>query len=227
VTVTKNWDAHVVHAEEVARGDGFRHLRDRILELAGADAGQTAVDVGAGTGLLTLPLAKRGAYVWAIDIAPSMCEYLRVKAASADLGDVHAVVGSAISLPLVEECVDIVVSNYCFHHLSDRDKRRALAEIHRVLRPGGRLVFGDMMFRLALVRPRDREVLRDKIRALSRKGPAGVLRLVKNGLRIVGGRWEQPADAQWWREALVSAGFDDVLVEELDHEGGIAAARRP
>lgn len=75
-----------------------------------------------------------------------MCEYLRAKAASAGLDNVHAAVASAVSLPLVDEAADVVVSNYCFHHLSDPDKRHALRETHRVLGPGGRLVFGDMMF---------------------------------------------------------------------------------
>jgi hypothetical protein len=60
-----------------------------------------------------------------------------------------------------------------------------------------------------------------------RKGPAGVIRLARNGLRFVGRRWERPARADWWTEALASAGFRDVEVEVLHHEGGVAAARRP
>ena len=227
LTGPKNWDAHVVHAEEVARGAGFRALRDRIVGSAAPVTGETAVDIGAGTGLLTLPLAQDGVYVWAVDISPAMCEYLRAKASSAGLADVQAVVGSAVSLPLVDASVDLAVSNYCFHHLSDDDKRRALAEVYRVLRPGGRVVFGDMMFRLALASQRDRKVLRDKVRGLLRKGPAGAVRLAKNALRIMSRRWEQPADAPWWREALSTAGFADVIVEELHHEGGIAVARKP
>lgn len=223
----KNWDAHVVHAEEVARGEGFRALRDHIIEAAGPVRGETCVDIGAGTGLLTLPIASVGVYVWAVDISPAMREYLRAKASSAGLDDVHAVVGSAVSLPLVDACADVVVSNYCFHHLSDVDKRRTLAEVRRVLRPGGRLVFADMMFRLSVARRRDRQVLRDKVRGMVRKGPAGVRRLVKNALRIISRRWEQPADAQWWRDALLEAGFHDISVEELHHEGGIATARKP
>ncbi len=223
----KNWDAHVVHAEEIARGPGFQRLRDRIVELAGPQGGETAVDVGAGTGLLTLPLAREGLRVWAVDISPSMCEYLRVKAASAELDDVDVAVGSAVSLPLVDGCADLVVSNYCFHHLPDAGKRQALLEAHRVLRPQGRLVFGDMMFSLALGDARDRRVLADKVRAMVRKGPAGVLRLAKNGARLASGRWEQPARAEWWRDALRQAGFVDVRVDVLEHEGGIAVARRP
>ena len=226
-TGTKNWDAHVVHAEQVARGEGFRRLRDRILELAAPAAGETVVDVGSGTGLLTLGLAERVDRVWAIDISASMGEYLRAKTVSAGLENVEIVTASAVSLPLVDGSADLVVSNYCFHHLDDAGKAQALAEVHRVLRPGGRLVFGDMMFRVSVVDARDRRVIGEKVRAMLRKGPAGVLRLVRNGLRFAGRRWERPARADWWTEALATAGFVDVAVEVLHHEGGVAAARRP
>lgn len=226
VATAKNWDTHVIHAEEVARGRGFRQLRDRIIELAAPAAGETVVDVGAGTGLLALALAERGLAVWAVDISPAMCNYLRAKAASAGLKHIEVAVGSAVSLPLVDQCADMVVSNYCFHHLSPAHKRRALLEARRTLRPGGRLVFGDMMFSVSLGSDRDRRVFADNVRAMARKGPTGLLRLAKNGARLASGRWEQPADAQWWRCALHSSGFSDVTVELLAHEGGIASGRR-
>ena len=226
-TGTKNWDAHVAHAEEVARGAGFGHLRDRILELAAPQADDVVVDVGAGTGLLTLPLAERVAKLWAIDISPLMGEYLRAKAASAELTNIETVTASAVSLPLVDASADVVVSNYCFHHLDDAGKRRALEEIRRVLRPGGRLVFGDMMFRVSVADGRDRRVVAAKVRAMLRKGPAGVVRLARNAGRLASGRWERPARAEWWADALADAGFVDVTVEPLEHEGGIAVARRP
>lgn len=224
---TKNWDAHVAHAEEVARGAGFRGLRDQILELAAPQADQVAVDVGSGTGLLTLPLAERTGRVWAIDISPLMGEYLRTKAASAGVSNIEVAVGSAVSLPLVDGSADLVVSNYCFHHLDDGGKRRALREAHRVLRPGGRLVFGDMMFGVGVIDPRDRRVLAAKVKGMARKGPAGVVRLARNGIRLAGRRWERPARATWWGAALGDAGFVDVDVQVLAHEGGLAAARRP
>lgn len=227
VTTAKNWDAHVVHAEQIARSPGFRALRDRIVAEAAPRTGETAVDIGSGTGLLSLALAGRGLHVWAIDIAPGMCDYLKTKAASAQLTHIEVAVGSAVSLPLVDDCADVVVSNYCFHHLSDDGKRLALAEARRVLRPGGRLVFGDMMFALALTQARDRRVVADKVRAMARKGPAGILRLAKNGARIITGRWERPARADWWRRELADAGFVDVRVDVLGHEGGIAIARTP
>lgn len=222
----KNWDDYVLHAEVIARSSGFLALRDRILDIAAPAAGDSVVDVGAGTGLLSLALASRVDQVWAIDIAPSMCEYLRTKASSAGYDNVSVAVGSAASLPLVDGCADAVVSNYCFHHLDGDGKLMALAEAHRVLRPGGILAFGDMMFALRPGDPRDRRVVGDKVRAMLRRGPAGAVRLVKNGARLISGRWEHPAPAAWWRSALVDAGFVDVRVEELSHEGGIAFARR-
>ena len=226
-TLEKNWDNYVAHAETIARGPGFRDLRDRIIDAAEPRPGEQAVDVGAGTGLLTLGLGQIVDRVWAIDIAPAMCEYLRMKAASAGLTNVDVAVASASSLPLVDGCADLVVSNYCFHHLDEDGKRAALEEAYRVLRPGGRLAFGDMMFALGVADARDRRVVVDKVRALLRRGPAGAWRLVRNAARIAGGRWERPARAPWWERELRRAGFADVRVRVLDHEGGIAVARKP
>jgi hypothetical protein len=97
----------------------------------------------------------------------------------------------------------------------------------RVLKPGGRLVFGDMMFSLNPMQSRDRTVVSDKLRQLARRGAPGAWRLLKNAGRLLAGRWEYPANADWWREALQRAGFHRVRIQTLAHEGGIASAEAP
>jgi ubiquinone/menaquinone biosynthesis C-methylase UbiE len=221
---SKDWDARVADAELIARTAGFRHLRERIIELAEPRAGHSVVDVGSGTGLLALAFAERTARVWAIDSSPAMSEYLRVKASSADLDNVETVVASAVSLPLVDGVADLVVSNYCMHELRRAEKYRALAEARRVLKPGGRLVMGDMMFSLNPVQSRDRRVVAGKLRELAGRGLPGVWRLLKNAARLASGRWEYPANAAWWHDALTQSGFHNVRIELLAHEGGIAVA---
>ena len=225
--MSKDWDEHVLEAEELARTTGFRSLRDQIVALAQPSSDDVVVDVGAGTGLLTLALAPQVDKVWAIDVSAAMIDYLTTKAASAELDNVETATATAISLPLVDGSASLVVSNYCFHHLADADKERGIAEAFRVLRPGGRAVIGDMMFRVQVADPRSREVLASKVRSFVSRGPAGILRLLKNVVRLLTGRWERPADAEWWRRALQRAGFRDIEVRLLDHEGGIIVARRP
>jgi SAM-dependent methyltransferase len=136
-------------------------------------------------------------------------------------------VGTATTLPYVDRSLDLVVSNYCFHHLSNRDKERALGEAFRTLRPGGRIVVGDMMFSLSVAGGRDRRLLRSKMGALLRKGPGGLVRLARNGLRLATGRWEHPAPPDWWRDAMARAGFTQIEVELLRSESAVVHGSRP
>ena len=222
----KNWNEYVACAETVSRSPGFLALRDQILERAAIGADDEVLDIGSGTGLLTLPAADRASRVWALDISHRMGDYLSAKAKSAGLTNIEAIEASAVSLPLVDDSVNVVVSNYCFHHLDAEGKATALSEVARVMVPGGRLVIGDMMFTLAIGSRRNRKVVSSKVRGLISKGPGGAWRLAKNGARYASRRWEHPASPEWWRSALRQAGFEAVEVTALEHEGGIAQARK-
>jgi ubiquinone/menaquinone biosynthesis C-methylase UbiE len=223
----KDWDKHVEDLEQMADSPGFRALRERIMEMARLTPEDRVLDVGAGTGLLALAAAPRVASVRALDNSPAMCRHLEAKVLRLGLTNVEVLMSDATELPLEDAAVDVVVSNYCFHHLDDHEKDRALAEVNRVLRPGGRLVFADMMFRLTLTDQRDRAVIGRLIWRMLKRGPAGLLRLAKNARRIATRRWEHPASVEWWRDALVRGGFVDVAVRALEHEGGVASARKP
>lgn len=223
----KDWDRHVRHADELSRTPGFRELRNAILERAKPEPHERALDIGTGTGLLALPLAERCAGVWAIDISPAMVEHLRWVVVGRQLTNLYPLEGSAASLPLEDASVELVVSNYCFHHLDEAGKRRSLEEMFRVLTPGGRIAFGDMMFGWSPVAGRNRKVVGSKVRSMARRGPAGFARIARNAFKVMAGNGEHPAPPEWWREAIEATGFTDVSVECLAHEGAIAAARKP
>jgi ubiquinone/menaquinone biosynthesis C-methylase UbiE len=220
------WDNRVEAWEDVVASEAFLALRDRIVELAEPTADDCVVDLGAGTGLVSLAVAPHVHEVAAVDISARMIERLEALAAADGIRNLRVLEADLRVLPLEDEWATLVVSNYAFHHLDDVGKELALSEARRVLRPGGRLVVCDMMFSLSL-NGRDRRVIWEKLSAILRRGPAGVIRVLRNAGRVVAGRWEQPARPETWVEMLEARGFADVKVELLEHEAAIATARRP
>lgn len=97
----------------------------------GIEPGQVVVDLAAGTGKLTVPLLETGARVIAVEPSEGMLEVLRERAPAADV-----LAGTAEAIPLPEASADLVLVAQAFHWFANED---ALAEIHRVLRPGGTL----------------------------------------------------------------------------------------
>ena len=220
------WDRRADSWDEVAATPAFQRLARQVGERAAPSPGDRVVDLGAGTGLLTLALAPAVARVTAVDSSPVMLDRLTAKAAAAGLTNVGQVLADIRNLPLPDESATLVVSSYAFHHLSDADKALALSEARRVLAPGGRLVICDMMFGLTLG-ARDRRVIAEKLVVLARRGPAGLARIARNAWRLLIGRWEQPASLERWAQMLADRHFEEISVRALEHESGLASARRP
>jgi len=106
-------------------------------------AGQTVVDLGSGAGLdLFLAAQKVGptGHVIGIDMTPEMIERARANIAAAGIRNVEVRQGIIEDMPVESGTVDWVISN-CVINLSPQ-KGKVFSEIHRVLRPGGRLVIG-------------------------------------------------------------------------------------
>src|SRR3989442_8696368 len=122
-------------------------LRSRTADLARLIPWEAVLDVGCGTGDLTLEVARRvgsSGLVAGIDAAPEMVARARQKARRHHLAiDFRA--EPVEKLFFADQTFDVVVSSLVFHHLPDGLKRQALAEIHRVLKPGGCLLLVDLL----------------------------------------------------------------------------------
>lgn len=119
---------------------GCWRLWQRAFERqAGIGPGDRVLDVGCGTAELSILMAgRRGARVVGIDLSPGMLEVGRRKVERAGLGDrIELSEGNALDLPFADAGFDAVASAFVMRNVADLD--RALAEMHRVVRPGGRL----------------------------------------------------------------------------------------
>jgi demethylmenaquinone methyltransferase/2-methoxy-6-polyprenyl-1,4-benzoquinol methylase len=114
--------------------------REQAADVAGLRAGCRALDVATGTGDLAFELAQRvvpGGEVIAIDFAEPMLERARLKARGSHL-PVTFLAGNALSLPLETATFDATACAFGIRNFDDR--QRALFEMSRVTRPGGRVV---------------------------------------------------------------------------------------
>ncbi|MEV7770290.1 methyltransferase domain-containing protein [Kitasatospora sp. NPDC086791] len=125
-------------------GGRRRQVFTRLARLSGARPGDRALDVGCGTGYLTLCVADAvgpTGSALGIDPSPDVLAHARRRAvrhpqcAFAD--------GIAEDLPGPDGGYDLVVSSLMVHHLPEDVRARAAAEMYRVLRPGGRLLLAD------------------------------------------------------------------------------------
>jgi ubiquinone/menaquinone biosynthesis C-methylase UbiE len=124
-----------------------RRLRELTVQLAQIKPGDSVLDVGCGTGSVTIPAkirAGKHGQVAGIDPAPEMIAVSRRKAIHNGL-EIDFRVGVVEALPFSDASFDVVTSSLMIHHLPVDLQVRGLAEIYRVLKPGGSILIADFM----------------------------------------------------------------------------------
>jgi len=137
------YDALLPAYDLISRLLGAATMHRRLVELADLDAARRVLEIGCGTGNLTKLIKRRqpGAEVVGLDPDPRALAMATRKAAG--LG-VRFDRGYSQSLPYPDDSFDRVLSSLMFHHLDAEQKRGTLAEVRRVLRPGGALYLVDL-----------------------------------------------------------------------------------
>ena len=141
-----HWAGHYDQVVSLLTLGRRRRLRAMTIALARIQPGDRVLEVGCGTGDVAIaacaPAGPRGS-VSGIDAGMEMIAVARDKAARAGVSvDFRVEPIEALSYP--DATFDIVLSSLMMHHLPDDLKRQGLAEIARVLKPGGRLLIVDV-----------------------------------------------------------------------------------
>jgi demethylmenaquinone methyltransferase/2-methoxy-6-polyprenyl-1,4-benzoquinol methylase/phosphoethanolamine N-methyltransferase len=137
------WYDPLVAVLSMGHGRAFRRTS---VELAGIRPGERVLDVGCGTGDLTLAATGHAGIqgeVVGIDASPEMIEVARRKAARKG-APARFEVALIERIPFPDSYFDVVLSSLMLHHLPGQLKQVGLVEVHRVLKPGGRLLVVDL-----------------------------------------------------------------------------------
>jgi ubiquinone/menaquinone biosynthesis methyltransferase len=111
-----------------------RHWKTRLLDLVGVWKGARVLDLACGTGDLVFGAVDRGAEATGLDITPRMVQIAQAKP-TLHPTKMNWVVGDMTTLPIKSASVDLVTTGYGLRNVPDLSK--AIAEIRRVLKPGG------------------------------------------------------------------------------------------
>jgi ubiquinone/menaquinone biosynthesis C-methylase UbiE len=186
----------------LARGEALASVNELMLDLAGVTVGSRVLDLGAGTGEQTLLAAWRvgpGGTVLATDISAPMLDQAREAARAGGLENVQTRVMDAQRLEFDPHSFDAAIARFSLQFIPD--VQRALAEVRRVLKPGGR--FAAVVFSA---------VERNPFRAAAQVIAS----------RLAGRSFPAPGPGQWalndpatLRSAFQQAGFREVNVRPV------------
>ena len=203
--------------------EGYSETIERIIELAEPEKSDTVLDLGTGTGALSLRLAPKVRRVIARDISEQMLKVAREKAQKKNVKNIDFDFGS-FSEPNCGEKVDIIVSNLAFHHLTDEEKRNAISVWYGLLKPGGRVILGDHMWFFDHRKDPERKerIIREIVKRLGDPNEP-----VEEQIEEVKKR-DHPSYVHDLKKFFEEAGFKVERIEEIAPQVmGIISARKP
>ena len=138
---SKNYFDRVAQDWDEMRENFFPdEVRTKALSTAAVQKGKVAADIGAGTGFISEGLIQKGLQVIAVDQSEAILKEMKRKFAGIETIDYR--VGQAQNLPIPDATVDYAFANMYLHHVESPSE--AIAEMVRILKPGGKLVITDL-----------------------------------------------------------------------------------
>lgn len=222
----KAYDISVIDISGANLPTGLEKVTAAVLAAARVQPGDRAVDLGCGTGQLSIALAERGAQVLAIDGRQAVAGRLETMARQRALTGLEVLNRPVDCLSLPAGGADLIVTSYALHRLRDADKQRLVTAAYHWLRPGGTFIVADMMFGRGTT-SHDRAIIRSKVRSLARKGIGGWWRIAKNSYRYLVRVQDHPMSISGWTAMLARAGFTGITASSIVNEAGLVSGRRP
>lgn len=223
-TNTKKWFRNWANEYDRTLGKLKRHhdLLDLVVRSSCVTAGETVLDVGCGTGLLTLKFLKAAdCQVTGVDNSPVMLEIFKRKINPRSLkGKIAFRKADASALPFADNSFDVIASTVTLHHVVD--KYPVIKKIHNILKPGGRFVIGDLdldttgqvtdVVRLSRVM----DYLKAELTLAAKDGgEAAISRMFDNGKKHLFNDGEYCISFKQWSQISRKAGFRKIIINTL------------
>ncbi|MDB5055452.1 MAG: transcriptional regulator [Bacilli bacterium] len=178
--IRKNWrdkwnfdNRAFTHDERVLNNDNEYKDYEEALKITvqwvAPKVGEIGLDIGIGTGNLAGKFLEKGIRMVGIDQSKEMLKQCQRK-----YPEMEIKLGNFLAIPYVDGQFDFVVTTFALHHISEEQKRLALDEMRRVLKPHGTICITDLMF--------ENETKKEKyLKNLHEKGKTDVINVIENG----------------------------------------------